>query len=116
MGKTGKTGKTAKLLWAYLPLFVWSLIAAVWTFWHSPFTLVFALAYLAIIGVSFAVARTVAIAIVLGAVGACHTLGAFALHTWLHLPIWTVPMFLVASIGLLVALGVRGRIGARGGR
>ena len=108
--------RMAKLLWAYLPLFVWSLIAAVWTFWHSPFTLVFALAYLAIMGVSFAVARTVAIAIVMGAIGGCHTLGAFALHSWLRLPIWTVPLFLVTSTGLLVAVGIRGRIGARGAR
>ena len=105
-----------KLFWAYLPLFVWSLLAAVWTFWHNPFTVVFALGYLAIMGVSFAIARTVAIAIVLGAIGACHTLGAFALHTWLRLPIWTVPLFLVGSTGLLIAVGIRRRIGARGGR
>ena len=37
----------------------------------------------------------------------CHITTAFALHTWLHLPIWTVPVFLVASIALLVAVRVR---------
>jgi len=105
-----------KLLSAYVPLFAWSLIATAWTFWHTPFTLVFAFAYLAMMGVSFAIARSVPLAIVLGAVGGTHVLGAFALHTWVHLPIWTVPLFVIASIGLMIGLGIRGRVGARGGR
>jgi Flp pilus assembly protein TadB len=32
---------------------------------------------------------------------------AFALHTWLGLPIWTVPVFLVFATALLIMARVR---------
>ena len=41
------------------------------------------------------------------AIAACHLMTAFALHTWLRLPIWTVPVFLSASIALLIAVRMR---------
>ena len=93
---------------AYLPFLAWSLIGAGWTLWHHPFTLWFAGAYLLVVIHSLVFKQTVGGATVMTGIGACHLFTAFALHTWLHLPIWTVAAFLVASIALLI--GVRMRI------
>ena len=97
----------ALLALAYLPFFAWSLIGAGWTLRHHPFTLWFTGAWLLVVIHSLIFKRSIGGATLMTAVAACHLMTAFALHIWLHLPIWTVPVFLVASIGLLLAVRVR---------
>jgi hypothetical protein len=92
---------------AYLPFLAWSLIGAGWTLWHHPFTLWFTGAYLLVVIHSLIFKRSVGGATLMTGIAGCHITTAFALHTWLHLPIWTVPVFFVASIGLMITLRVR---------
>ena len=92
---------------AYLPFLVWSLIGAGWTLRHHPFTLWFTGAYLLVVIHSLIFKRMVGGATLMTGLAGCHITTAFALHTWLHLPIWTVPLFFVSSIGLLIAVRVR---------
>lgn len=92
---------------AYFPFFAWSLIGAGWTLWRHPFTLWFTGAYLLVVLHSLVFKRSVGGATVMAGIGGCHLFSAFALHTWLHLPIWTVAIFLAASLALLIALRVR---------
>jgi len=40
-------------------------------------------------------------------IAGCQMTAAFALHTWLGLPIWTVPVFLVFATALLIMARVR---------
>jgi hypothetical protein len=92
---------------AYLPFLAWSLIGAGWTLVHHPFTLWFTGAWLLVVIHSLIFKRTIGGATLMTAIAACHLMTAFALHTWLQLPIWTVPVFLVASIALMVAVRMR---------
>jgi hypothetical protein len=92
---------------AYLPFLAWSLIGAGWTLSHHPFTLWFTGAYLLVVIHALIFKRTVGGATVMTGLAGCHITTAFALHTWLHLPIWTVPLFFAASIGLLIAVRMR---------
>ena len=91
----------------YLPFFAWALIGAGWALWRYPFTLWFTGAYLLFVLHSLVFKRTVGGATVMAGIGGCHLFSAFALHNWLHLPIWTVPIVLAASLALLVTLRVR---------
>src|SRR5436190_23469838 len=92
---------------AYLPFLAWSVIGAGWTLSHHRFTLWFTGAYLLVVIHSLIFKRTVGGATVMTGLAGGHITTAFALHTWLHLPIWTVPVFFVASIALLIAIRVR---------
>jgi hypothetical protein len=92
---------------AYAPFLAWSLLGAGWALWHYRFTLWFTGAYLLVVLHSLVFKRTVGGATVMAGLGGCHLFTAFALHTWLHLPIWTVAIFLAASLTLLVSLRVR---------
>jgi hypothetical protein len=92
---------------AYLPFLAWSLIGVGWTLRHHPFTLWFTGAWLLLVIHALIFKRSVGGATVMVGIAGCHITTAFALHTWLHLPIWTVPAFLVASIALLIAVRVR---------
>src|SRR3954469_15898087 len=95
------------LAFSSLPFRAWALIGAGWTLSHHPFTLWFTGAYLLVVIHSLIFKRTVGGATVMTGLAGCHITTAFALHTWLPLPIWTVPLFFVASIGLLIAVRVR---------
>jgi hypothetical protein len=92
---------------AYFPFLAWSLIGAGWALSHHPFTLWFTGAYLLVVIHSLIFKRAIGGATVMTGIAACHLMTAFGLHTWLHLPIWTVPVFLAASIGLMIAVRVR---------
>jgi hypothetical protein len=94
-------------LFAYLPFLAWSLIGAGWTLWHHPFTLWFTGFYLLFVIHSLVFRRTVGGILVMIGIGACHLTAAFALHTWLGLPIWTVPVFLAVSTALLIVVRMR---------
>jgi len=92
---------------AYLPFFAWSLIGAGWMLWHHPFTRWFTGAYALAVIHSLVFKRSIGGATLMIGIAGCHLMTAFGLHTWLHLPIWTVPIFLAASIGLMIAVRVR---------
>jgi len=96
-----------RLVLAYAPFFVWSLVGFGWTLLHHPFTLWFTGAWLLVVIHSLIFKRTIGGATLMAGIAFCHITTAFALHTWLHLPIWTVAIFLVASIGLMVAVRMR---------
>jgi hypothetical protein len=100
------------VLLAYLPFLAWSLIGAGWTLWHHPFTRWFAGAYLLLIIWSLAYKRTIGGVTAMIGIAGCQLTTAFALHTWLRLPIWTVGVFIVASFGLLIAVASR-RVGVK---
>lgn len=92
---------------AYFPFFAWSLIGAGWTLLHHRFSLWFTGAYLLVVIHSLVYKRTIGGATIMTGIAGCHLFTAFALNTWLHLPIWTVPTFFVASIALMLAVRVR---------
>jgi len=97
------------LLLLYLPFFAWSLVGAGWTLWHHPFIRWFLGGYLLIVIVQLLFRRGIGGAVLMSGIAGCHLATAFALNTWLRLPIWTVPAFLVASIALLVAFRLTDR-------
>ena len=95
-------------LLAYLPFLAWSLIDAGWTLWHHPFSRWFAGGYLLFVIHSLAFRRTLGGTILaMTGIAGCQLTAAFALHTWLGLPIWTVPVFLVFATALLILARVR---------
>jgi len=101
-----RTSFIASLL-AYLPFFLWSMIGAGWTLWRHPFSRWFLGGYLLIVIHALVFRRSVGGATVMAGIAGCHMMAAFALHTWLHQPIWTVPVFFAASIALLILVRVR---------
>jgi hypothetical protein len=94
------------LLLAYLPFLAWSLVGAGWTLWRHPFTLWFLGGYSLIIIHQLIFRRGVGGATVMSGIGGAQMAAAFALHTWMKLPIWTVLIFLVASTALLIAVRI----------
>ena len=101
-----RTGFLVALL-AYLPFLLWALIGAGWTLWRQPFSRWFLGAYLLVILHGLIFKRSVGGATVMTGLAGCQMMAAFALHTRLRLPIWTVPVFFAFSIALLVVVRVR---------
>jgi len=98
-------------LLVYLPFFLWSMIGAGWTLWRHPFSRWFLGGYLLIIIHALVFGKSVGGATVMAGIAECHMMAAFALHTWLHLPIWTLSVFFCASIALLILVRVRAASG-----
>ena len=92
---------------AYLPFLLWSLIGAGWTLWRHPFSRWFLGAYLLVVIHGLIFKRSVGPATVMTGLAGCQMMAAFALHTGLRLPIWTVPVFFALSVALLIAVRVR---------
>jgi hypothetical protein len=92
---------------AYLPMLAWSLVSGGWALMVHPFTRWFGLAYLLLVFVSLAFKRKIGGVTAMLGIGGCQMTGAFALHAWLKLPIWTAAVFLVVSFALLIVNGVR---------
>jgi len=106
----------AILFWLYAPLFAWSLAASGWALVHLPFTRVFLLVFLGFVVLPFPFGRRPGVVTFMTGIAGAHALGAFALHTWLRLPPWAAAAFLLVSLALLVAHGVRAMNAARGAR
>jgi len=116
-GKRAPRHRTGAILfWLYAPLFAWSLAAAGWGLVHLPFTRVFLLVFGAFVVLPFPFGRRPGVVTFMTGIAGAHALGAFALHTWLRLSAWTAAAFLLASLALLVAHGVRAMNAARGAR
>jgi hypothetical protein len=94
-------------LLAYAPFLLWALIGAGWTLWRQPFSRWFLGAYLLVVLHGLIFKRSVGVATVMTGLAGCQMMAAFALHTRLRLPIWTVPAFFALSIALLIAVRVR---------
>ena len=90
------------------------MVASAWALARLPFTRVFLLVFLGFVVLPFAFRRRPGVVTFMAGVAGSHALGAFALLNLLRLPFWTAGAFLLGSLALLIAHGVRAMNASRG--